>query len=306
MTFSGTSSFSFVDCMKFLVKNVFLFITCFTHTVHANSLHFDYYERLIFFNVKVNNTDSLLFLFDTGANASAIDAAAAHKLNLQAYKTDSVEGSAGIIAVEMVKIKSVVVGNAKIKNLLFTKQNLSYMLAPHGKRVEGILGTDFMKHFVVTIDFTNQKISFTKKPESNFVSSLPFEMDNNIPRVKAIINNSFPTFLRYDSGSSLFDTDSTYINVTNPNWKAIQSADTSLKPYTYFTGIGIGGEIKLAVVPVKSFSFNDIQVKNAFIIVQPEQGYFARPDAVGFFGNNLLEKFGKVTIDFKRKKILFL
>jgi len=281
-----------------------LFLSCIAFTGSAEQLHFDYYERLIFFNVTINGTDSLYFLFDTGANASAIDAVSAAKLNLHSHKADSVEGSAGSIAVDMVKVKSVAAGNAKVKNLLLTKQDLSYMLAPPGKRVEGILGTDFMKHFAVTIDFINQKISFTNKPKVHKASSVPFEMDNNIPRVKATINNSFQTFLRYDSGSSLFDTDSTYINVTTPNWKAILKADSSLKPYTYFSGAGIGGEMKLAVVKVKYFSLNDIPVKNSFIIVQPEQGYFARPDAVGFFGNNLLEKFKKVTIDFPRKKIL--
>jgi hypothetical protein len=286
-----------------LLLFIFFYLKCFAITSQVNPIHFDYYQRLIFFNVTINGTDSLYFLFDTGANASAIDAVSAQKLNLKPHKTDSVEGSAGTIAVEMIKIKSIAAGDAKVKNLRFTTQDLSYMLAPPGKRVQGILGTDFMKHFTVTIDFVSHKISFTNQPGVHSATSIPFEMDNNIPRVRATINHSFQTFLRYDSGSSLFDTDSIYVNVTTPNWKAIQRADTSLKPYTYFKGTGIGGEIQLAVVPVKSFSFNDVPVQNAFIIVQPEQGYFARTDAVGFFGNNLLEKFKNVTIDFKTKKI---
>ncbi len=46
-----------------------------------------------------------------------------------------------------------------------------------------------------------------------------------------------------------------------------------------------------------------IELKKSYLIVQPATGYFARPDAVGFCGNNLLEKFGRVVIDMPGKKI---
>jgi hypothetical protein len=269
------------------------------------SIPFEYYQRVIFLNVQINNSDSLLFLFDTGANASAIDEKTADKLKLSVLRSDSVEGSAGTILVQMVKINSIRAGNAGVTNLEFTKQNLSYSLAPPGKHVDGILGTDFMKHFIVTIDFKNHEISFSKKIKNN-TKPIPFLMDTNIPKMKATVNDSFQTFLRYDSGSSLFATDSTYINVTINDWITIQQLDSSLKPCGYFSGIGTGGEIKLAVVPVKSLSFNGQQIQNPFIIVQPKQGYFARTDAVGFFGNNLLDKYHRVIIDFFDDKMYLL
>jgi hypothetical protein len=36
---------------------------------------------------------------------------------------------------------------------------------------------------------------------------------------------------------------------------------------------------------------------SVFVIVQPEVGYFARPDALGFVSNSFLEKLGRVTLD---------
>lgn len=291
--------------MKFLKTIILIILTAgnsFQLTAKEESIPFEYYQRVIFLKVCINHSDSLVFLFDTGANASAIDNRTSEKLALPVLRTDSVAGSAGTIAVQMVKINSTQAGNAIIKNLEFTKEDLSYSLAPPGRHLDGILGTDFMKHFIVTIDFKTHQISFSKRNESTD-QFIPFEMEGNIPRIKATINDSLQTFFRYDSGSSLFETDSTYINVTTDNWMAIQKSDPLLKPCSYFSGMGTGGEIKLAVVQIKSFSFYGQRIQNPFIIVQPKQGYFARPDAVGFFGNNLFEKFEKVIIDFLALKI---
>jgi hypothetical protein len=294
-----------MNLLKGLLFLIFWFVNLTYVSAKETVIPFEYYQRVIFLKVQINNSDGLLFLFDTGANASAVDEGTSDNLKLSIVRSDSVEGSAGTILVQMVKINSITTGNATVKDLEFSKQDLSYSLAPPGKHIDGILGTDFMKHFIVTIDFKNHQVSFSKKIKINN-KSIPFEMDNGIPRIKTTVNDSFHTFLRYDSGSSLFATDSTYINVTINDWTAIQQLDTSLKPCSYFSGSGTGGEIKLAVVPVKSFSLNEQQIQNPFIIVQPEQGYFARPDAVGFFGNNLLDKYEKVIIDFLADKMYLL
>jgi hypothetical protein len=265
-------------------------------------LPFEYHFGVIFLNVKINNSASLLFLFDTGANTSAIDNKASEKLALPIIRKDSVEGTAGTIPVLIVKVNSLSAGNARVQDLALTKQDLSYSLAPPGKSADGILGTDFMKHFVISIDFQLRQISFSKKIKHNH-NGISFEMDNDIPTIQCSINGSFKTPLRYDSGSSLFQTDSTYINVTTDNWLKIQQLDTSLRISRYFRGYGIGGELKLAVIEIKSLSINQKKIKSPFIIVQPKQGYFARENAVGFFGNNLVDKFERVTIDFQEKKI---
>ena len=267
------------------------------------TISFEYYQRLIFLKVKVNKMDSLLFLFDTGANASAIDTKTANVLKLTTLKMDSVEGSAGTIVVPHVKAKTVSVGKSLVKNIVFTKYDLSGSLAPPNQRLNGILGTDFLKNFVVAIDFQNKQITLSKKVVNKLQSSFPFEMENGIPRIKAKINNSVFTWFRYDSGSSLFDTKDIYINTTTPVFDLLAKADTTLKPVAYFSATGIGGSIKLPVYKINSVLLNAIEVHKPFIIVQPRQGYFARPDAVGFFGNNFLEKFQKVTIDFIDKKM---
>jgi hypothetical protein len=46
-----------------------------------------------------------------------------------------------------------------------------------------------------------------------------------------------------------------------------------------------------------------MEIKSPYLIVQPSQGYFARPDAVGFFGNNFFETQDRVILDFIHYRI---
>lgn len=262
---------------------------------------FEYYERLVFLYVKVNQADSLLFLFDTGANASAIHNKTADDLKLTLVKTDTVEGTAGNIIVPFVSPDSVAMGRYAKTNMVMTKYDLSGSLAPPGKRLDGILGTDFLADFVITLDFQKMQMTLSRELEHPLSNPIRFEMDNGIPRVQGRINNSQSTWFRYDSGSSLFDTKDIYLNVTASVLDSLLKRNPSLEPKFKLSASGIGGSVELPVYRVDSVSLQTISIFAPFLIAQPRQGYFARPDAVGFFGNNLLEKTQKATIDFPNR-----
>lgn len=288
------------------VKVICLFIilvTCsaLSNTLKAQVLKFDYYQGLIFLKVKVNDTSGLLFLMDSGANASAIDNKLADKLKLKTSRKDTVEGSAGKVLAEMVTLDNLEIGKAYVNDLKVTKQDLSKMLTPGSQKLAGIVGTDFLLHYTFTLDFVKHEINFLKvKLNANpQLRILDLEMDNGIPRIRVSLNDKVDTYLRYDSGASLLPTSKIYINVTEDVFNRLKAADTSLKPHEYLKGTGIGGDTKLPVVAIGSLKdkAGNINAKDIEMIVQPGQGYFARKDAVGFFSNNLLEKFNNVAID---------
>jgi len=265
---------------------------------------FEYFQRVIFLNVTVNETDHLLFLFDTGTNVSVIDEQTLEKLDLPFTRTAMVERNGAMKKVAMVEAEELLAANVSVSNMELAVENLGNMPAPEGRHIDGILGTDFLKDFVVEIDFKKQKLSFSTKSKctSGFI---PFAMINNIPQIKVTINDTVHTYLRYDSGSSLFETENTFGNATTEICIALQLTDSTLRPVSYFSGAHAGGRVKLAAVPVRTFFFVGQKVKYPFIFVQPRQGYFASTDVIGFFGNNLFEKFGRVNIDFPGQKICF-
>jgi hypothetical protein len=274
-----------------------------------DTLKFIYYHRCIFLKMLLNDRDEMLFLLDTGASRSAIDATAAERAGMAVGGADSVEGTAGVITVRRARIERLAAGEAVAEGLDVTVQELGGLLAPPGMRVDGILGYDFLRHFSLLIDFTRHTLIFSPHPAPisfamvKSAAVVPFMLDNGIPRVHGTLDDSIAVDLRLDTGASIFETTNIYLNVTEDVWNELKRVDTSLKPERYFSGTGAGGEVRLAVARISHLAIGGMRVPRPYIIVQPRVGYFARPDAVGFISNNLLEKYSPVAIDYREKRL---
>jgi hypothetical protein len=275
------------------------------HVTADESVPFTYHQRCIFLTMRLNEQDDLLFLLDTGASASAVDATVAKRLKLPAKGAGKVEGTTGVLAVEQVLVNSLSAGAARADGLTVTSQNLGGSLAPAGRKLDGILGYDFLRRFALTFDFHKKTVTFSSRPveAADGTVSLPVTLDNGIPRIAANLNQ-VRAELRLDTGASLFETKDVYVNVPQAIWETLKAADPALTPTSYLKGSGTGGEVQLPVARLNELSLGRVTVARPFVIVQPRQGYFARPDAVGFISNNLLEKYSPVTVDYLGKVLI--
>lgn len=268
----------------------------------SGTIPFTYQDRLIYLPVSVNGEDSLLFLLDTGANVSAIDQGTADELSLPELRVDTVEGTAGKIVVPNVQARSVSVGGIEVRDIHFTKYDMTGMLAPPGHRLQGILGMDVMQDMVVSIVFKDSSITFSSSMIDTLANALEIEMDNGIPRTTITIGG-VEMLMRFDTGSSIFESEDVYLNVTERFMQQVLEKHQHLKPVTHFSATGIGGAIEMPVYLVDDVRFGEIELQKTYLIVQPATGYFAKADAVGFCGNNLLEKFGRVVFDVPGRKV---
>lgn len=269
-------------------------------------ISFIYHQSLIYLRVKVNEKKDLLFLMDTGANISSLDRATAELLKLQVIKEgDSVVGTAGTEAIRLCKTKTLQVGSIIVKGMNINCRDLSRVIAPGTQKVNGILGTDFLKKYAITIDYGKKTILFSKaKTKPSREKIVHFEMASGIPRFEARINDTLTTHLYFNSGVSLMRSPDVYVNVSHKQWSIIKNHDRYLTPYTNMEGDGVGGRVKLPVVKIRSIHLNGLEVVKPNIVIQPREGYFKSDNAIGFFGNNLLEKYRKVTIDFLSNRVV--
>ena len=263
---------------------------------------FTYHQRLIFVSGRVNDKVDVLCLLDTGANVSAIDRQLARRLGLRKIRDSQVVGSAGVVAAENVAVESLEVLGARVGPLEPTSRDIVHGMTPDGRRLDFIIGYDFLKSLVVSIDFERRQLKFTR--QSPICESwIPLNLKESIPRLSATINDAFETELRIDTGAGIFETDDVYINMTQSDRDGLAKLGPALKPVSYLSGTGSGGQVRLPVLQLKRLQLGASRVERPFAIIQPEQGYFARPDAVGFVSNNLLEKFGHVVIDYPRSRL---
>jgi hypothetical protein len=269
-----------------------------------SALAITYHERVVFVRARVNDAPDLLFLLDTGASATALDAGTAERLELPFGEPTRVEGTTGVIEVETVRLSELAIGPRTVREVTATVQDLSQALAPPGKRLDGILGHDILGGCALEIDFEAARLTLLDRPLAPQPDAIPFELDNGIPRVDAVLDGGVRTALRLDTGASLFATEDVYLNVPERVWEELRQRDPQLAPSQFFTGRGTGGEVRLPVARIGRLALGNRTVERPWVIVQPAQGYFARPDAVGFLGNNFLEKFGRVTIDYPGRQLV--
>jgi len=283
-----------------------LFSLIFTTHAQTGFAAFRYYQSLIYIKVKVNNKPGLTFLLNTGANTSVLHTQVADMLRLPVTGEDSVEGTAGKEAVKVMQAGRIATGDVQLENLKITRRNLDKWPTPDGKILDGILGMDFLSHFTVTIDYRNRKIAFSSKADKTvYKQNLPFTLEDGIPRLQATLNDTVAIPIRFNSGVSLAANRDIFINISNQTWRELKSYEMNLAPQQYLTGTGVGGNVYLPVVRIRSMLIRDFLVKAPFIVVQPEEGYFKKEDAIGFFGNNFLEKYERVCLDFNKKQISF-
>lgn len=257
-----------------------------------------------FVPVRIAGEGPFWMLVDTGANRSALDAALARRLHLPELAAERVEGSAGVIDAGSTRIERLSLGPTEIQGLSPTTSDLSGLAGPNGEPVAGILGSDAFDGRVLLLDFAGGRVGLTAPGETGGCTrSLAFEMDNGIMRYHARIDG-VPVLLRHDSGAGLFETDETYVNVTEPQFAAVTADGPARTPVAHFSGSGGGGEVRLPVYPASSLEIGPLTREAPRLIVQPPQGYFAREDAVGFVGNYVFWTEGAMLIDYAAGRVV--
>ena len=274
----------------------------------AAKIPFLYHRGTILFDASIRDRE-VLCLLDTGAEASAVDERLAEELALEADGTVTVIGTAGSQEVVTYTVPALTVGALRVEDLRATGLDLDHLFAPDGARVEAIVGFDFLGGFALEIDF-DARVLVLERPAKPAGAAeqeprgIPMRLDRGVPRVPALLDGGVPADFRIDTGASLFDSDEVYVNVTTEVWTDLRAADPDLRPHTHFTGSGIGGELRLPVARIASLELGGLLVRDPHVIVQPPRGYFATEGACGFFGNNLLEKHGRVRIDYPGRRLV--
>src|SRR5262245_37344568 len=197
--------------------------------------------NLPFIPVRVNGSDTLSFLIDSGANACVIDLEHARSLNLK--RLERVEGSgAGKGSVETWildhnEITFSLPGldlHAELVAALDLSRNLSVL----GRRVDGILGYDLLDRFLVEMDYDAHIVFLSPRdsvlaPGSGIV--LPLVFSNRLPHVEVMLTPAghapIAQTLLIDSGSNDAVDDSLLALSTSPLLETV-------------SGVGQGQEFK--------------------------------------------------------------
>lgn len=245
-----------------------------------------------------NSTKEYKFMFDTGA-ITLVTPQVANELELQDPIEIELNGTGGETEkVNLVQLKNVTVGKSVVENVAAVVVDLE---KKHGVKIDGILGSNFLKFFQVTINYPKQKITLlhntepiSAKSDNDIQISFETNMKSGFaPQVECIINGNITSTGIIDTG---------YPGVASIPLSLMKKMN-SFKTGNIVKASGsmVGGVVGMAkesyALRLDSLTISSLQIGNI-----PSISHSSKNEHI-LLGNKFLSKF-LVTIDYPSGKII--
>jgi hypothetical protein len=126
----------------------------------ATGIPFELNSNKIFIRVRIDEGEPSWFILDSGCPVTAIEMTEARKLRLPIGNLRQISGAGeGRTSMGTTKIKSLGLPGLDLFPTLVWALAVNEPVAPfEGRRIDGLLGVDFLERFVIRIDYLNRKL----------------------------------------------------------------------------------------------------------------------------------------------------
>src|SRR5713101_4310663 len=258
-------------------------------------------QPLILLPVRVNDRGPFDFILDTGAGTSLLSSELAKQLETKVIGSKEGQSAGGKVSVSLAKVESLAVGETKLHDVDVGVVDLAQIGKTVDAKIDGDLGYNFLKHFRVTIDYSDCEIHFDDPTRlESFGRSAKTEVPIRLasPAKPLILvdvhaNGRGPFQFAIDTGTST-------TAITPELAKELNIATSAIPPVT--SG---GAQVDVTAGALQSFQVGGAKIDNLAVIVADffsmlSQAVGAKLD--GIVGYNFLRDY-KVVIDYPNKRL---
>jgi len=273
------------------------------------TIPFELVVRHIMLKVRINNSRPLSFVFDTGDKVCVVDTEVAKELGLKTEGQLRVGGAgADTLPASFVKDATWTLpgleGFTQPVGLTFP---LGRMAARFGHDFDGIIGSDFIKQFVIEVDYQNRVLKLYDKATFSYSGageSIPIQLNQlGYPIIEGEVTplNGEPIkgkfVLDLGSGGSLV-----LMSPVVAEHNLLANGARTIKAI----GVGgAGGQSTGQIGRVKSLQLGKFAIANPFTLFsQDKAGAMASRALVGNIGQMIASKF-RILLDYGRNRIIF-
>jgi hypothetical protein len=239
------------------------------------------------------------FLFDTGGTA-IITPDVQRALRFPVIGKAQAHGvGAAVQDVDLVRVPEARIGRAVYTDGTFVV--LAVPVDPDvlpGLRFGGVLGREFFKNLVTTIDYEKSTLTFQEasafRPDADAIV-LPLAMRDDHPNVQASVDGHSGTF-DIDSGAS------GALTITQGFVDSSGIAKDFARTIDVLSGHGTGGIATGKAARGKVFALGSLQMRDPIVVIADPQGVFADNRMGGNIGGEILRRF-TVTLDVPDAKL---
>lgn len=252
----------------------------------VSHLKFVITDPLPVIQVRVNEGKPVNFFIDTGGAEVMVDSQLAKELNLVQFGSVTGTFAGGKkAAFQHGRLESLTLGAFTVKNVPVHLMDVRRFSQPvfGGKRVDGIIGTVLLYHFITTLDYSQGELVLRRKTKENLKSLeqeaqakkcvvIPFWMAGDHYMVAwGTVNKSQPLLFFVDTGLAGG-------GFTCPE-STLKEAGINLQESHAAEGVGGGGKVKVVPFVVEELALGDAKEHNVHGLYT---GAFPLENAFGF------------------------
>jgi hypothetical protein len=261
----------------------------------------------IMLKVKVNNSRPLSFVLDTGDKYAIVDLAVAKELGLELREGVHI-GGAGSNTLTGAFVQN---GTVTVNGIDGFSQPVrlalptAFMASRLGQDFDGIIGCDFIKEFVVEVDYEAKQIKLHDKDKfvySGTGESIPIQVNSaGHPILEAEVT---PPGSAATKGRFVLDIGSGGALALHSPFVAAQQLLTHQPKTVKALGGGAGGEIKGQIGRVTELKIGSFRIKNPFAMFSEDKaGAFANAELLGNIGAQIASRF-RLFLDYSHNRII--
>lgn len=271
-------------------------------------IHFQLADSLIYVQASLNGSQPLWVILDTGSSFTVIDESVLMLLGVQFLGEGNAygpgQGSAQKFA--FASHTTLVFAGANLGNQTVATLPLGWFSRELGRKVDGFLGSNVFRNYVVEIDYANQVLRLHDPATYSYSGSgqrLPLQFVwDNIPSVHAEVVAQDGTAVRrvfmVDSGATTAIWLSKAFSDAHPEFLSAQETSE-------VSNVGaVGGEFTSLLGRVPAFRLGGFVISMPLTqFPQNTSGMFAAPDVAGTIGAQTLQRF-KVIFDYPHMEMI--
>jgi len=246
------------------------------------------------------NGKQATFCLDTGAQQSAITAAAAQRLGIRSQGQEvRATGIGGTVQIPLTKLTTVQIGTSPTPIILREDKAAILPQFLNNLGFDAIIGYNFLRHYVTSIDFEAKTLTLTLPDQFKPLPSahaLPMHLVNCSPCV--------PVELDGIKASILLDTgDYGSLTLSRPFVEGNGLRARYPRSFDFPGDKGIGGSAKKEMTRAGRLIIGGVQINKPIVYLSLQtQGTFASASIDGILGNMVLSRF-LITLDYSHQQI---
>jgi hypothetical protein len=272
------------------------------------TIPFELANNHIYLEVRLNASEPLWFCFDTGAGQTVLAKSRADALRLELGQPIQSRG-AGASTVTGAALKAATLTLAEFPGFSLPVRialPFDHLEAFEGRRFDGVLGYDFIRQFVVEVDFIRRQLRLYGRKNFEYRGEgeiLPLTFRFNHPHLRAQIEpiNGPPLGVDFvvDLGSRMS------LLLTRPFVEKHRLIEGTPRTLAAVTGRGVGGDVKTLLGRLRSFRLGRFHIEQPTVAFAQDAGGVLSTSHFfeGNLGTEVLRRF-KLLLDYERQRLI--